>query len=71
VVAIFARNAATEALAQLNGLAGCIAEDGEGGVHSGTGLGQAVFVTLSPDGTKYRGPGVTRGPRWLSIYLSK
>ena len=51
-VAIFARNTTTGALAQLNGLAGCIAENGDGVTCAvGAGLREAVFVTMSPDST--------------------
>jgi 6-phosphogluconolactonase (cycloisomerase 2 family) len=51
-VAIFARNAVTGALTQLPGLAGCIAENGDGVTCAvGAGLHEAVFLTLSPDGT--------------------
>ena len=42
----------TGALAQLPGLAGCIAENGDGVTCAvGAGLREAVFVTMSPDGT--------------------
>ena len=51
-VAIFARNAVTGALTQLPGLAGCIAENGDGVTCAvSAGLREAVFLTLSPDGT--------------------
>jgi 6-phosphogluconolactonase (cycloisomerase 2 family) len=51
-VTIFARNAATGALTQLPGLAGCIAENGDGVTCAvGAGLREAVFLTLSLDGT--------------------
>jgi len=51
-VTIFARNAVTGALAQLPGLAGCIAENGDGVTCAvGAGLREAVFLTVSPDGT--------------------
>jgi hypothetical protein len=50
-VAVFARNALTGALAQLGGAAGCIAEYGDGVACAvGTGLREAVFLTVSPDG---------------------
>jgi DNA-binding beta-propeller fold protein YncE len=50
-VAVFARNLTTGALAQLNGPAGCIAEYGDGVACTvGTGLREAVFLTVSPDG---------------------
>ena len=50
-VAIFARNATTGALTQLSGTAGCVAEIGDGVTCAdGRGLGQAVYVTVSPDG---------------------
>jgi DNA-binding beta-propeller fold protein YncE len=51
-VAVFARNVTTGALSQLPGLAGCIAENGDGGACAvGAGLREAVFLTLSLDGT--------------------
>ena len=51
-VAIFARDTTTGALVQLPGLAGCIAENGDGVTCAvGAGLREAVFVTMSPDGT--------------------
>jgi 6-phosphogluconolactonase (cycloisomerase 2 family) len=51
-VVSFARDTTTGALAQLPGLAGCIAENGDGVTCAvGAGLREAVFVTLSPDGT--------------------
>ena len=51
-VASFARNVTTGVLTQLPGLAGCIAENGDGVTCAvGAGLREAVFVTMSPDGT--------------------
>jgi 6-phosphogluconolactonase (cycloisomerase 2 family) len=51
-VTIFARNVTTGALTQLPGLAGCIAENGDGVTCAvGAGLREAVFLTLSLDGT--------------------
>lgn len=51
-MAIFARDTTTGALAQLNGLAGCIAENRDGVTCAvGAGLREAVFVTMSPDST--------------------
>ena len=59
-IAVFARDAETGALAQLAGVAGCIADDRDGGVadlpaHSectpGQGLNGAADVAVSPDGT--------------------
>ena len=51
-VVSFARDTTTGALTQLPGLAGCIAENGDGITCAvGAGLREAVFVTLSPDGT--------------------
>jgi DNA-binding beta-propeller fold protein YncE len=51
-VTIFARNVTTGVLTQLPGLAGCIAENGDGRTCAvGAGLREAVFLTLSPDGT--------------------
>jgi 6-phosphogluconolactonase (cycloisomerase 2 family) len=51
-VATFARNVTTGALVQLNGLAGCIAENGDGVTCAvGAGLREAVFLTVSSDGT--------------------
>jgi 6-phosphogluconolactonase (cycloisomerase 2 family) len=51
-VAIFVRNVTTGALTQLPGLAGCIAENGDGITCAvGAGLREAVFLTVSPDGT--------------------
>src|SRR5206468_1945163 len=51
-VAIFARDPTTGALAQLPGLAGCIAENGDGVACAvGAGLREAVFLTVSLDGT--------------------
>jgi 6-phosphogluconolactonase (cycloisomerase 2 family) len=50
-VTVFARNVLTGALAQLGGAAGCIAEYGDGVACAvGTGLREAVFLTVSPDG---------------------
>ena len=51
-VTSFARNAVTGALTQLTGLAGCIAENGDGITCAvGAGLREAVFLKVSPDGT--------------------
>jgi 6-phosphogluconolactonase (cycloisomerase 2 family) len=51
-VVSFVRNVTTGALTQLPGLAGCITENGDGVTCAvGAGLREAVFVTLSPDGT--------------------
>jgi fibronectin-binding autotransporter adhesin len=51
-VVVLARNPTTGALAQLNGLAVCIAENGDGVTCAvGAGLREAVFVTMSPDST--------------------
>jgi DNA-binding beta-propeller fold protein YncE len=51
-VASFARAVTTGALTQLPGLAGCLAENGDGVTCAvGAGLHEAVFLTLSPDGT--------------------
>src|SRR5215510_7948285 len=51
-VAIFVRNVTTGVLTQLPGLAGCIAENGDGITCAvGAGLREAVFLTVSPDGT--------------------
>ena len=52
---VFARNPTTGALAQLNGLAGCVSEDGsDDGMAmlcaDGQGLVGAIAVTVSPDG---------------------
>ena len=50
-VAIFSRDTTTGALTQLSGSAGCIAENGDGiTCADGTGLREAVFLTVSPDG---------------------
>jgi 6-phosphogluconolactonase (cycloisomerase 2 family) len=50
-VAIFSRNANTGALTQLSGIAGCIAEAGDGiTCADGTGLSGAFALTVSPDG---------------------
>lgn len=50
-VAIFARNQRTGALTQLPGSAGCISEDGSGGVcGQGRGLDGAVVLVATPDG---------------------
>jgi 6-phosphogluconolactonase (cycloisomerase 2 family) len=51
-VTIFARNVTTGVLTQLPGPAGCIAENGNGVTCAvGAGLREAVFLTMSPDGT--------------------
>jgi DNA-binding beta-propeller fold protein YncE len=51
-VTIFARDTTTGALTQLSGVAGCIAQNGDGvSCAVGAGLSQAVFLTLSRDGT--------------------
>jgi len=51
-VAVFDRDAATGALTQKPGTAGCISEDGTGGAcANGVALNGAVSVTVSPDGT--------------------
>src|SRR5919108_4361857 len=50
-VATFARHPTTGVLGQLNGVAGCVAEIGDGVTCSqGRGLGGAVSVAVSPDG---------------------
>src|SRR5215813_5056146 len=50
-VAIFSRNTTTGVLTQLSGTAGCIAENGDGSTCAdGKGLGEIVYVTVSPDG---------------------
>jgi len=49
-VVIFSRNAATGALTQLSGLAGCVSQDGSGGLCAqGPGLVGARGVTISND----------------------
>src|SRR4029453_5473135 len=51
-VAVFARNPTTGVLTQLSGLAGCIAETGDGVTCSdGVALMGARTVVVSPDGT--------------------
>jgi len=54
-VAVFARNALTGSLTQLNGMAGCVSEEGnDDGMAlvcaDGQGLVGAIAVTVSPDG---------------------
>ena len=50
-LAVFSRNATTGALTQLAGAAGCVAETGDGvNCADGKGLGEVVYVTVSPDG---------------------
>ena len=50
-VAVFDRDAATGALTQKSGTAGCVSESGTGGAcASGVALDLAAFVTVSPDG---------------------
>ncbi len=50
-VAVFDRDPATGVLAQKPGTAGCISEDGTGGLcQSGTALDDAADVAVSPDG---------------------
>jgi DNA-binding beta-propeller fold protein YncE len=57
-IAVFARNAATGALRQLAGKAGCVSENGTGGTcRDGTGLWGASAVALSPDGRYAYAPG--------------
>jgi DNA-binding beta-propeller fold protein YncE len=50
-VDVFKRDTTTGALTQLSRLAGCVSEDGSGGVcRDGKALGQPDGVTVSPDG---------------------
>ena len=50
-VAAFSRNTTTGALTQLNGVDGCVSEDGTGGgCTDGKGLDGAFAVVVSPDG---------------------
>ncbi len=50
-VAVFSRNATTGELTQLNGVDGCVSEDGTGGgCADGKGLDGAFAVVVSPDG---------------------
>jgi DNA-binding beta-propeller fold protein YncE len=49
-VAIFRRDPQTGELRQLEGQAGCISEDGDGGCQKGRALHGALGITTSPDG---------------------
>jgi hypothetical protein len=48
---VFDRDAATGALSQKPGTAGCISDTGSGGCRDGTALGSALGIALSPDGS--------------------
>jgi 6-phosphogluconolactonase (cycloisomerase 2 family) len=49
-IAIFARNTTTGALTWLDGLAGCVSEDGSGGCADGKALVNHRSIAVSPNG---------------------
>ena len=74
-VAVFSRNATTGALTQLNGLSGCVSEDGSSGTCTDGNALVGALMAVSPDGkhlyaASYMSDAVTTFSRLLVIWAT-